>query len=126
MRPGSTVALSPVLTNEGSVNATAIIRLIIPVVNNSPAYEYTIGSGWTGIESDPDSGVYVYGYGSNGELNEIAPGDSTDPLTGSFTMKSSITGAEFNAMGSIDISVDGYLVDSEAGTDPVSVWGMVQ
>ena len=56
----------------------------------------------------------------------IAPGDSTDPLTESFTMKSSITGAEFNAMGSIDILVDGYLVDSEAGSDPVSVWGMVQ
>lgn len=29
-------------------------------------------------------------------------------------------------MGSVDISVDGYLVDSEAGSDSVSVWGMVQ
>ncbi len=28
-------------------------------------------------------------------------------------------------VGSIDISVDGYLVDSEAGSDPVSVWGML-
>ena len=65
-------------------------------------------------------------FGSESELNEISPGDSTDPLTSAFTMKSSITGAEFNAMGSVDISIDGYLVDSEAGTDPVSVWGMIQ
>ena len=41
-------------------------------------------------------------------------------------MKSSITGAEFNAMESVDISVDGFLVDSEEGSDPVSAWGMVQ
>ena len=77
------------------------------------------------MDADPEAGVYVYGYGTSGELTVIAPGSSTDPLTESFTMKSSITGAEFNAMGSVDISIDGYLVDSEAGTDPVSVWGMV-
>lgn len=74
----------------------------------------------------PTAGVYVYGFGTETELNELSPGSSTDPLTGSFTMKSSITGAEFNGMGSVDISIDGYLVDSEAGTDPVSVWGMIQ
>ena len=42
-----------------------------------------------------------------------------------FTMRESITGAEFNAMGSVDISGDGFLVNSEAGSDPVSVWGML-
>lgn len=78
------------------------------------------------VDADPEAGVYVYGFGTETELNEIAPGDSTDPLTGSFTMKSSISGSEFNGMGSVDISIDGYLVDSEAGSDPVSVWGMVQ
>lgn len=98
----------------------------MPVVNNSPAYDYEVSSGWSLIESDDAAGVYVYGYGSEGELNEIAPGDSTDPLTSAFTMKGSITGAEFNAMGDIDISVDGFLVEADAGTDPVSVWGMVQ
>lgn len=95
-------------------------------MNGSSAYDYEVSSSWTEIESDDTAGVYIYGYGSEGELNEIAPGDSTDPLTGSLTMKSSITGAEFNGMGSVDISIDGYLVDSEAGTDPMSVWGMVQ
>lgn len=127
VRPGSTVALSPVLTNQGDINTTALMRVTVPMVGGSPAYDYEVSSGWSLIESDDNAGVYIYGYGSEGELNEISPGDSTDPLveTG-FTMKSSITGAEFNAMGSVDISIDGYLVYSEAGSDPVSVWGMVQ
>lgn len=95
------------------------------MVGGSPAYDYEVSSSWSIVDADPEAGVYVYGYGSEGELYEIAPGDSTDPLTSAFTMKSSITGAEFNAMGSVDIEVDGFLVDSEAGTDPVSVWGML-
>lgn len=126
IRPGSTVALSPVLTNNGDINTTALMRVTVPVVNGVSAYDYEVSSSWTLVDGDDTAGVYVYGYGSEGELNEIAPGDSTELLTESFTMKSSITGAEFNAMGSIDISVDGYLVDSEAGSDPVSVWGMIQ
>lgn len=111
VRPGSTVALSPVMTNNGDVNTTAVVRLTVPLVNGSSAYDYEVNSGWSLIESDPTAGIYVYGYGSDSELNELSPGSSTDPLTESFTMKSSITGAEFNAMGSIDISVNGYLAD---------------
>ena len=126
IRPGSTVALSPVLTNNGDVNTTALVKLTVPVVNGSSAYDYEVSSSWTLVDADPEAGVFVYGYGTSGELTVVAPGSSTDPLTESFTMKSSITSAEFNAMGSIDISVDGYLVDSEAGSDPVSVWGMIQ
>ena len=126
IRPGSTVALSPVLTNNGDINCTGIVRLTVPMVGGSPAYDYEVSSSWTLVDADPEAGVYVYGYGTETELNEISLGDSTDPLTSAFTMKSSITGAEFKAMGDIDISVDGFLVDSEAGTDPVSVWGMVQ
>lgn len=126
IRPGSTVALSPVLTNNGDVNTTALMRVTVPVVNGVRAYDYEVNSSWTLVDADDTAGVYVYGYGTSGELTVVTPGSSTDPLTGSFTMKSSITGAEFNAMGSVDISIDGYLVDSEAGSDPVSVWGMIQ
>ena len=126
VRPGSTVPLSPVLTNNGDINCTGIVRLTVPMVGGSPAYDYEVSSSWTLVDADPEAGVYVYGFGTETELNELSPGSSTDPLTGSFTMKSSITGAEFNGMGSVDISIDGYLVDSEAGTDPVSVWGMIQ
>lgn len=126
VRPGSTVSLSPVLTNNGDINATAIMRVTLPVVNGSSAYDYEINSSWTLVDADPDFGVYVYGYGSNSDMTVLNPGDSTDALTSAFTMKSSITEAEFNAMGSVDISVDGFLVDSEEGSDPVSAWGMVQ
>ena len=126
VRPGSTVALSPVLTNNGDINCTALVKLTVPVVNGSSAYDYEVSSSWTLVDADPEAGVYVYGYGSEGELNEISPGSSTDPLTSAFMMKGSITGAEFNALGSVDISIDGYLVDSEAGSDPVSVCGMIQ
>lgn len=114
------------LTNQGDINCTALVKLTVPVVNGSSAYDYEASSSWSLVDADPEAGVYVYGFGTETELNEISPGSSTDPLTESFTMKSSITGAEFNAMGSVDISVDGYLVDSEAGTDPVSVRGMIQ
>lgn len=126
VRPGSTVALSPVLTNQGDINTTALVKLTVPVVNGSSAYDYEVSSSWSLVDADDTAGVYIYGYGTSGELTVIAPGSSTDPLTESFTMKSSITGAEFNAMGSVDISIDGFLVDSEAGTDPGTVWGMVQ
>lgn len=111
VRPGSTVALSPVLTNNGDVNTTAFMRVTVPVVNGSSAYDYEVSSSWSLVDADPEAGVYVYGYGSDSELSMIAPGDSTDPLTSAFAMKSSITGAEFNAMGSVDISVNGYLAD---------------
>ena len=109
VRPGSTVALSPVLTNNGDINATALMRVTVPMVGGSPAYDYEVSSSWTLVDADPEAGVYVYGFGTETELNEISPGDSTDPLTESFTMKSSITGAEFNAMGSVDISIDALM-----------------
>lgn len=113
VRPGSTVSLAPVLTNNGGNNTTALMRVTVPMVGGSPAYDYEVSSSWSLVDADPEAGVYVYGFGSEGELNELSPGSSTDPLTGSFTMKSSITGAEFNGMGSVDISIDGYLVDPE-------------
>ena len=111
VRPGSTVDLAPMLTNNGDINTTALMRVTVPMVGGSPAYDYEVSSSWMLVDADESSGVYVYGYGSEGELNEIAPGDSTDPLTSAFTMKSSITGAEFNGMGSVDISINGYLAD---------------
>lgn len=126
IKPGDSVALAPVLTNQGDVNATAIIRVSMPTVNGTSAYDYEINRSWTEIESDESSGVFVCGFGTGGELTVLSPGSSTDPLVESgFTMRSDITGAEFNAMGSVDVSIDGYLVEAEAGTDPGTVWGML-
>ena len=71
----------------------------------------------------------MYGYGIEGQLSIIAPGDSADMLCNGFMMKSSITGAQFNGMGSIDICITGHVVnaseDSEPGTDLGTVCGMI-
>ena len=131
IKPGDPVALAPVLTNNGDVDATAIIVLNLPMVGDAPAYEYEVNGSWTLIESDESIGEYVYGYGSSNELSIVAPGGSTsEPLVeNGFTMKSSITGSQFNSMSSIDIAITGYMVDasddSEAGVDPETVWGMI-
>lgn len=62
------------------MNATAIIRVSMPTVNGTSAYDYEINRSWTEIESDENSGVFVYGFGTGGELTVLSPGSSTDPL----------------------------------------------
>ena len=70
-------------------------------------------------------GVQIWSYGSDSALEAVSPDSSTDTLTSSFTMKSDITGAQFEAMSSVDIGFDGYLIDyGEVETsDPESAWG---
>lgn len=46
---------------------------------------------------------------------------STGGLTGTFTTKSSITGARFNQMLDIDIDIDGVHLNSEVGSSPSDV-----
>lgn len=126
IRPGLSVDLSPVLKNQGNINSTALAKITVPVLSGSPMYDFEVNSSWSLIESDVASGVYVYGFGGD-ELAELAPGESTDALVEhGFTMKSSITGAEFTNMSEINIEVDGYLVDAGAGVDPGTVWGMLE
>lgn len=71
----------------------------------------------------------MYGYGIEGQLSIIASGDSADTLCNVFMMKSSISGSQFNGLGSIDIYITGHVVnaseDSEAGTDLGTVCGMI-
>ena len=46
MRPGSTVALAPVPTNNGDIHATAIIVMSLLMVNGSPDFDYEVNSSW--------------------------------------------------------------------------------
>ena len=107
IKPGDPVALSPILTNNGDINCTAIIRLSIPKNSDGTlAYDYDVNSSWTLVDQTTDdsgNAVFVYGYGSEGELMEGATGGSTDPLSSGFTMKISITGAELNSMSDISL-----------------------
>ena len=56
----------------------------------------------------------------------LLPGESTSPLVDAgVTMRSSITGAEFNNMTDIDIQADGFLIDAEVGIVPADAWGQI-
>ncbi len=67
----------------------------------------------------------VYGYRSVNEVSVVEPRATTDALTSSAILKTTITGAHINAMSDIDIDIDGYLVDAEDGGSPADVWGLV-
>ena len=69
--------------------------------------------------------AHIYGYGSEGELIELVPGESTDTLASNgFMMKLSITGAQFYSLSSVVIITAGYLIDTEEGSNPCDVWRM--
>ena len=119
--------LSPVLTNQGDINTTAFIKVAVPTISGSPAYEYEVDSSWTEVDEyiDGNKAVVIYGYGSASELSVVEPGASTDALMNAATLKSTITGAQFNVMSDIDIDFDGYLVDAEVGSVGSDVWSLV-
>lgn len=125
VKPGGSVALAPAVTNNGDVDAGVFIKVTMPEVSGSAAYEFEAGSGWNLVSSS--GGVQIWSYGSDSALEAVSPGSSTDALTGSFTMKSDITGAQFAAMSDVDIGFDGYLIDygEVDGSDPESAWGMI-
>lgn len=82
VRPGSTVALSPVLTNQGDINCTALVKLTVPVVNGSSAYDYEINSFWTLVDADESAGVFVYGYGTSGRAYGYCTKEFYRPIDG--------------------------------------------
>lgn len=75
IRPGTTVSLAPVLTNNGDVAVTAFIELSIPTYTldtldledphseKAAAYDYEVGAGWTEVDRYMDGKqIVVYGY----------------------------------------------------------------
>ncbi len=125
IKPGDSVSVAPAIRNEGSVAATAFMKVAVPKASDgAAAYDYSKNDNWTVVQSD-DSGdniEIVYAFVSDGMLATVYPGNATDELCKGFTLKSGITGAEFYAMDSIAIEVDGYLVDADEGDDPDAVW----
>ena len=125
IKPGDSVPATPAIRNEGSVPATAFIKMTVPKVSDKgAAYDYTVNDNWTVVQSD-DSGdklETVYAYVDSGMLATVYPDGFTDELCEGFTLKSSITGGELYYMDSIAIDLDGYLVDADEGDDPDAVW----
>lgn len=123
--PGDSVPAAPAIRNEGSVPATAFIKMAVPKASDgAAAYDYTVPESWKEIESSDngDSIDLIYAFMSEGMLATVYPDGVTDELCDGFTLKSSITGGELYAMESIAIELDGYLVDADEGDDPDTVW----
>ena len=123
--PGDSVSAAPAIRNEGSVPATAFIKMAVPKASDgTAAYDYTVPESWKEIESSDngDSIELIYAFMSEGMLATVYPDGVTDELCDGFTLKGSITGGELYAMESIVIELDGYLVDAEEGDDPDAVW----
>ena len=122
VKPGDSISAAPVLKNGSSINCVGFLVVTVPMLGGESAYDYEVGSGWHLLEEDTAAGEFVYAYGDSSELTVIAPGDSTDALTNGFTMKSSISGTQFNSLSSVDIEFDGYLLDSNEESDPGRGW----
>ena len=126
--PGENVALSPAITNNGSVDTSAFIQIEMPAVEGTAAYSFESGSGWTMVDENTTDTIstQIWAYGAEGNLESISPGSSTSPLMAKgITMRSDITGVQFADMNDVNIDVYGYLVDYTVGTDPETVWYMI-
>lgn len=118
--PGSTVVVSPTITNKSTKDAMAFIKVIVPGYGGAgtPAYSYEISSGWTLVE---DNGAEkVYGYHT-----VLGPMDETGVLTDEMVM-SNMSTSEFVGLSSVDFSFVGYLADcDEYGRDVEAAWSLI-
>ena len=126
--PGENVALSPAITNNGSVDTSAFIQIEMPAVEGASAYTFESGSGWTMVDENTtdDISTQIWAYGAEGNLESVSPGSSTSALMkNGITMRSDITGVRFAEMSDVNIDIYAYLVDYTVGTDPETVWYMI-
>ena len=123
IKPGGTLDMSPAITNQSTMDCNAFIKVIMPVVDDEPAYTFEAGSGWTQLDISDDPGVLIWAYGSDTYLTPVVSGSTTSALTETgFTMKADITGPELSTMGDVNVYIVGYLANTEAGTNPEDVW----
>ena len=99
--PGDTIDVDPVIYNDGTIQGTVLMKVSYPTLSNaSPAYSWTIGSGWSKITDC--TGYTVYGYGS------VVDGSSTESLMSGMTMVE-MSGEEFDGLTDVNVTVDGWL-----------------
>lgn len=117
--PGESVAISPSITNTGTKDCLAFIKVSMPVYGSGTnAYSFTVASGWTKVSEN--SGVIVYGY------SDVLESDvDTGSLCDSMTMVD-MTASEFNGLADVNIELTGYLADcDEYGTDVSAAWSKI-
>ena len=107
--PGESKGINPVVTSNSSVDAYVVMRVTMPVIDDSGLYTINTGADWSQIESSEVDGewVEVYLYGE-----ALSPEASTSALGSSVTMKD-ISRAEYGSLDDLNIKIDAYAV----GTD---------
>lgn len=55
--PGDNVALSPAITNNGSIDTSAFIQIEMPAVEGTSAYTFESDSGWTMVDESTTDDV---------------------------------------------------------------------
>ena len=117
--PGDTIDVAPVIYNDGTIKGTALMKVSYPALSDgSSAYSWTVGSGWSKVADG--TGYTVYGYNS-----PLDGGGQTEPLMSGMIMVE-MSGAEFTGLADVNVTVDGWLADSEEyGDDPVAIWARI-
>ena len=117
--PGESVAISPSITNTGTKDCLAFIKVNMPVYGSGAnAYSFTVSSGWTKVSES--SGEVIYGF------TDILESDAdTGALCNSMTMVD-MTASEFKDLADVNVELTGYLADcAEYGTDVTSAWSKI-
>ena len=102
--------------NDGTIQGTALMKGSCPTLSDgSSAYSWTVGTGWSKITDG--TGYTVYGYSS-----PVSGGGQTEALMSGMTMVE-MSGEEFTGLSDVNVTVDGWLADSEEyGDDAAVVW----
>ena len=118
--PGESIGISPSITNTGTKDCLAFIKVSMPVYgeSGSNAYTFSLSSSWTKVSER--SGEVVYGY------SDVLESDAdTGALCNTMTMVD-MTASEFKGLADVNIELTGYLADcDEYGTDVSAAWSKI-
>ncbi len=117
--PGQSVAISPSITNTGTKDCMAYVKVEMPTYGaGADAYTFTDNSGWTKVAES--SGSVTYGF------NTVLHSDeSTSSLCESIAMVE-MSSTDFKALDDVSITVTGYLLDcDEYGTEVGEAWSQI-
>lgn len=119
--PGDIVTIRPYVTSESSVPICVFIKVDMPYVDGGPLYDMNISSDWSLVEQS--AGYLAYAYVDGGEIYNLSPEESTNPLATTMKMKS-ISVSEFALIESINCTFTAYTMEITENTpsNPSDAW----
>ena len=119
--PGDSFAVNPTVTNDGTEEMYAFVKIDSAEANGSMIYAINNADDWDVVEETSDSVVYAYTDG-NGEMYRLAPGEVTTNVTDEITMKD-ISNAEYAAIDDINVEITGCVIGTEGvSSSPETAW----